>query len=340
MIAITKIDMDLVRGGRTPSVKLMCEDKLSRAMQICLHADGEAFALPEDCKVLVRYSKPDGTGGSYDTLPDGSAAWSIAENQVTVMLAPQVCNVAGKVKLTVTLISGEKELNCFTVYLDVKGHGKALEESENYVYLTGYLPQPVAAKEGQYLRIAAVDACGKVTAVETAAVEAMPGYVRSEAERLAEVVQSRQSGETLTLLACADLHHSAVHSYAARMAESITHAGQAMGILRQQVHLDGAAMLGDLVWDGGETAQEALGAMRFVNGAIADGFSGLPNFRTRGNHDCVAKAEDGLTDGQIFANIGAYNTGAVYDPENRTGGYCYRDFGEQKIRVVCINTRG
>jgi len=224
------------------------------------------------------------------------------------------------------------------VYLDVKGHGKALEESENYVYLTGYLPQPVAAKEGQYLRIAAVDACGKVTAVETAAVEAMPGYVRSEAERLAEVVQSRQSGETLTLLACADLHHSAVHSYAARMAESITHAGQAMGILRQQVHLDGAAMLGDLVWDGGETAQEALGAMRFVNGAIADGFSGLPNFRTRGNHDCVAKAEDGLTDGQIFANIGAYNTGAVYDPENRTGGYCYRDFGEQKIRVVCINT--
>lgn len=341
MIITTQINMDLIRAEKTPTVRLVCDDKLSRAVRLNLFADGEAIELPASCTALIRYGKSDGTGGSYDTLPDGSKAWSTEGNAVTVALAPQVCNVAGKVKLTVTLIEGERELNCFTVYLDVQNHvGKGME-SDNYVYITGYLPQPGGAEVGQYLKIAGVDEAGRVIAVEAAEVEmskveTVPEYVRSEAQRLAAVVQSRQNDGTLSLLACSDLHYSQVHAYAQQMGESVLHAGQGMGILRRQVHLDGAAMLGDLVWDGGETAAQALAAMRFANEAIADAFTGLPNFRTRGNHEGAYKAETTLTDAQVFTNVLAYNDGSVVG--DRLGGWCYRDYGDRKIRVVCINT--
>ena len=341
MIITTQINMDLIRTEKTPTVRLVCDDKLSRAVQLNLFADGEAVELPKNGKVLVRYGKPDGTGGSYDTLPDGSKAWSIEGGAVTVALAPQMCNVPGKVKLTVTLLDGEKELNCFTVYLDVQGHVGEPEESEDYIYITGYLPQPGAAAVGQYLQVAGVDAKGRVTAVkaaevETANAEAVPEYVRSEAQRLAALAQSRQNGGTLSLLCCSDLHYSGVHAYAAQMGESVLHAGQGMGIVSRQMHLNGAAMLGDLVWDGGEAAFEALEAMRFANEAIADAFTGLPNFRTRGNHEGAYKADTALTDAQIFANVAAYNDGAVVG--DRLGGWCYRDYADRKIRVVCVNT--
>ena len=341
MIITTQINMDLIRAEKMATVRLVCDDKLSRAVRLKLFADGEAIELPASCTVMVRYGKPDGTGGSYDTLPDGSKAWSIEGNAVTVALAPQVCNVAGKVKLTVTLLDGEQELNCFTLYLDVQGHVGEPGESDNYVYLTGYLPQPGAAEVGQYLKIAGVDEAGRVIAVEAAEVETpevetVPEYVRSEAQRLAALAQSRQNGGTLSLLCCSDLHYSGVHVYAQQMGESVAHAGQGMGIVRKQMHLDGAAMLGDLVWDGGETAQQALEAMRFANEAIADAFSGLPNFRTRGNHECIYKTEGGLSDAQIFANVAAHNEGATFG--DRLGGWCYRDYADRKIRVVCINT--
>ena len=70
MIITTQINMDLIRAEKTPTVRLVCDDKLSRTVQLNLFADGEAVELPKNGKVLVRYGKPDGTGGSYDTLPD------------------------------------------------------------------------------------------------------------------------------------------------------------------------------------------------------------------------------------------------------------------------------
>ena len=336
MIITTQINMDLVRPEKTVTVRLVRDDKLTRAVQLRLFADGEAVVLPANCHVLVRYGKPDGTGGSYDTLPDGSKAWQIAGNAVTVTLAPQACNVAGKVKLSISLLAGDKELNCFAVYLDVQGCVEETEESGNYVYLTGYLPQPGGAAVGQYVKVAGVDAQGRVTAVEAADMEAVPSFVTQEAQRLAAVVQGRQHGGTLSLLCCGDAHYSGVHPMSAQMSQSVRHAGQGMAALRKQVHLDGAAMLGDLVWDGGETAQQGLEAMRFVSNAEAEAFSGMPNFRTRGNHDCMAQSERVLTDGEIFANVGIYNDGAVMG--DRMGGWCYRDYPDRKIRVVCLNT--
>lgn len=168
-------------------------------------------------------------------------------------------------------------------------------------------------------------------------VDDIPDYVRTEAERLTKVVQSRKNANTVTFIACSDLHHSYEISTAAQQDASLLHLGQAMSVVREQVQIDFAAMLGDTVWDHGESVDNALKSMRYVNSCLHTGFNGIPNFRTRGNHECLYNG-DGLSDTQIFANIFAFNSGANYDPDNRLGGYCYRDFEDYKLRVVCVNT--
>ena len=165
--------------------------------------------------------------------------------------------------------------------------------------------------------------------------ESIPDYVRTEAERVAKVVQSRQNADTITFIAASDFHYSSKVSNAAQQKESLTYMGQAMELIRKMVHVDFTVSCGDMVWDSGETVDEAMAAMRFVSECLQ---SGAKDFRARGNHDCLYSNSTGLTDAQIFANVGAWNSGAQYDPDNRLGGYCYRDFDGVKIRVICLNS--
>ena len=168
--------------------------------------------------------------------------------------------------------------------------------------------------------------------------DSIPDYVRNEAERVAKVVQSRQNANTITFLACSDIHYSLLASNTAQQIKSITHLGQAMKLIREKVHIDFAAMLGDMFWDGGETSEQALSAVRFVHSCLYDGFLGIPNFFARGNHDNGYNSGIMFSNNQIYANVGIYNTGAVYDGANRVAGYCYRDFEDQKLRVICLNS--
>lgn len=344
MIVKHRIKMDLAGSAVTPCLDVMQDDRYSRDLEIHLYSGCAELSLPADCTAMIRYRKADGRGGAYDTLPDGTAAWSISGNVVRAALAPQVCTAAGMVSLTVSLIQGEAQLSCFEVKLNVRKNPVGNYESESYVNITGFLPQVAQGRVGQYLKVAAVDAAGRVTALETADLTLSaggsnaPDFVAAEANRVAERVQRHQNGDTVTFLACSDLHHSAYISTAAQQLESLTHCGQAMGLLREWIHIDFAAMLGDLVWDSGETPDAAKAAMRTVNQALAKGFAGIPNFRARGNHDCLYSGAEGLTDSEIFANVGAFNVGAEYDAANRAGGYCYRDFPDRKLRVICINT--
>lgn len=472
MIVKHKIDMDLVRREILPCINAVQDDKYSRDLVISLYENGLVFTPDEDCAVLVRYRKPDRTVGIYDTMPDGTLGWSIAGNVVTVALAPQVCTVPGSVELTVALLKGQMELSCFSMQLLVQPRPQCCMKSENYLHVTGFLPQPVKAEVGQYLVVSGVDEQGRVTGVEAVSPGAVTGgtcyvrisvsqtsgeyeadktvaeleaalqaecavicyaegyyylllridgdgtwvfggrmadgstmtirvsgdgvemeteeapntepdipetlpnpfkltftgavsgeydgssavtvnipagsetvgdstvasYVAEEAERVAAVVQGHQNENTISFLACSDIHYSESVSTAAQQAQSLLHCTQGMGLLRKLAHMDFGAMLGDMIWDGGESAADAMAAMRKVNRNLADAFGNLPGFYARGNHDCLYSDDTGLTDEQIFANVGARNTGAVYDSANRLGGYCYRDFESQKLRVICINT--
>lgn len=341
MTVTHRIKMDLTGNATTPCLDVMQDDRYSRNLEISLFAGIREFLPPADCTVQIRYRKADGCGGVYDTLPDGMQAWRISGNKVTAALAPQVCTVPGEVQVSVSLLDGDAQLSCFEIRLQVRRCPQGDFESRPYFHVTRFLPQVPDARPGKYLRVADVDDRGRITALETADPEwtgALPEYVTREAKRVAAAVQSHQNADTVTFLACSDLHYSEYVTTAAQQAKTLTHCGQAMGLLRQLLHIDFAAMLGDMVWDSGESAEAALEAMRTVNRHLAAGFSGIPNFRARGNHDCLYSDAVGLTDGQIFANIGAFNGGAEYDAENRLGGYCYRDFPDRKLRIICINT--
>lgn len=521
MVVTHKLDMDLVKWETRPPIEVMQDDKYSRDLQLRLLVNGVSYEPPEGCTVLVRYRKESGAKGAYDTMPDGTQAWSLSGNVLTVALTPEVCTTAEEVTVTVALLYGKAELNCFTLQLDVKEGTGAVPAVREYVNITTYLPQPKQAAPGQYVRIAATDAKGNVTRLETVDkidhgqlgsrnqvdqhtmgaitgledalaeklsaadlapavedalaaakasgefdgapgpqgeqgpqgetgpqgpggetgpegpagadgkdgadgknglsmysttedskiaddvfmldnialkgrdlqlgdllltpsgrvytvtglslsvidavytatlqgpqgeqgetgpqgppgsagadgkdAETIPDYVVEEAERVATVVQGHQNANTFTFLACSDPHCSLVQPDAAQITESITHMGQAMGLLRKCLNIDFAVYLGDTIYSSEEGVDGALELMRFFSGCIADGFRGIPNFRVRGNYENLSSAEVKVTDTQIYTNIGIHNRGAVFDSANRESGYCYRDFEDWKIRVVLVN---
>lgn len=175
MIITHKITMDLTRREKTPCIDVMQDDKYSRDLQIRLRANGTVCALPADCSVLVRYEKENKHRGVYDTMPDGSKAWSIAGDAITVRLAPQVCTAPGRVRLMITLLRGTAELSLFSVNLNVHRQLEGNFVSEDYVSIERFVPQPEKAVVGQYLKVLAADENGRITALETA--EAADGEV-------------------------------------------------------------------------------------------------------------------------------------------------------------------
>ena len=143
MIATHKITMDLARniGKYIPPIDVMQDDKYSRDIEFTIKSDGSDLILSNHT-ALIRFKKADGTGGNYDTLPDGNPAYSIEGNVVTISLAPQVCTAVGKVELSVAIISssGKSYLHTFSVTLNVRKNPGLQPFSENYLKITGAVP--------------------------------------------------------------------------------------------------------------------------------------------------------------------------------------------------------
>ena len=90
--------------------------------------------VPEGVSIAVRYAKPDKTKGYYDTMPDGTAAWSAWDNHIAVMLAPQMMTVDGAVMAQVEMIRETKLLATFTIQVHVNANPAiGAIKSTNYV---------------------------------------------------------------------------------------------------------------------------------------------------------------------------------------------------------------
>lgn len=169
MIVTHTIIMDLADRGSCPRIDVIQDDKYSRNLAVSLMMGDVPWVIPKGTSVLIRYCKSDGVGGEYDTLPDGTAAWSAAENVLTLALAPQVLTVPGTVMVAAELIRGEHILSTFAMHIHVRQRIKGnTQESEAYYNIMGFLPGPRNAGVGQFLRISQVDEQGNVLAVEGA----------------------------------------------------------------------------------------------------------------------------------------------------------------------------
>lgn len=169
MVITHKLKMNMEEEV-TQRLEMPLGDVSTRSIEMLLYLRQSPWTIPEGVTVLIRYQKPDGTTGEYDTMPDATAAWSVAGNVLTVAVAPQVLTAAGNVALYAEMYLEEKVLHTFVVEIGVRApfvmHRGTGEASENYYYVTNVLRGPVMAQPGQLLAVEEVDASGRVTKVE------------------------------------------------------------------------------------------------------------------------------------------------------------------------------
>ena len=169
-----KIRIDLANQGGLDflsTIHAVQGDAYSRLVAFELYNGGEKYTPPEGTTAIVRYRKEDGTRGNYDVLPDGSSAYTINGNMLTVALAPQLCIVPGLVQLAVGLISGNAEINTFSVRLVVQPNPGITYQSESHLKLAGTVADS-GWEPNMYL---GTDADGNVTALGTDKTLTQPG---------------------------------------------------------------------------------------------------------------------------------------------------------------------
>ena len=167
----------------------------------------------------------------------------------------------------------------------------------------------------------------------------IPDYVKAEALEVAKKVEAVRTSDSIVFIAASDAHQL---DTSADIVNGNLHAGMAMKALAYILPgIDFACYLGDYT-AGSATTTLAEGRQHFaeINADIDEAFSGIPQFRTLGNHDSLqySKAQNGsvLSASELYELCGSYNKGAVMG--STTQGYCYRDFKIKKLRVICLNT--
>lgn len=142
MITTNKINVFLHENG--PYQIDAVQGDTARVLELALYAGSEEWTIPDGTCVQIRFHKPDGTGGIYDTLPNGKAAFRIEGNRVLCALAPQVLTVSGEVEAQVLLIWSDGEVATFTILIRVqKDPSVGTLESEDFVNLSEWVSSQV-----------------------------------------------------------------------------------------------------------------------------------------------------------------------------------------------------
>lgn len=187
MVITHNITIDLSRMNVVPVLQMVQSDQYSRDIVFSLTLDGASWDIPSNTTALVRYRKRDGTGGSYDTMPDGNKAYTIGTGKVTVKLAPQVLTVPGIAELSVALVNGKEYLHTFPLKIDVQRNPGLAATSENYFKVIG----AVASSGWEPNRYLGTDENGNVVAVSASGGGGTGGAGMTEEER-AQLTQNTQ----------------------------------------------------------------------------------------------------------------------------------------------------
>lgn len=149
---IASLKVDLLDPGAPQIIHAVQDDSNSRKIAFSIYAGGVQWAVPDGTLVTVRYKKPDGTAGFYDTLPDGSTpAATIDGNVVTVALVPQAFTVLGNVPVQIKLYdSAGTSIATFAVVMHVSANvvsDAEIVSSDYYSVLTKQIADALAAAE-------------------------------------------------------------------------------------------------------------------------------------------------------------------------------------------------
>lgn len=158
------IHMDLLGAEPIPTLDMMQYDQLSRQVDMALFCGQEAFQIPQDAGVLIHYVRGNGESGVYDSMSDGTRAWSISGNRLTIAIAPEVLLYEGTAAVSARLTLGTRTLNTFTFLIQIHKGMPSGQVSGSHK-LCWYLSAPPVAAQGQLLAVASVDENGVITEV-------------------------------------------------------------------------------------------------------------------------------------------------------------------------------
>lgn len=167
----------------------------------------------------------------------------------------------------------------------------------------------------------------------------IPNYVKDEALAVSEKVKAVLKSDSIVFLAVSDFHHAGeqTDNWQTNINAGNLHACMALKALAYVLpEIDFACMLGDITF-GSKTTTEALlkSQIAEINGWLDEAYKGIPQFRTVGNHD-TGEYSTLVGAEYLFSAIGKYCEGATYGSTEY--GYCYRDFADKKLRVICLNS--
>lgn len=174
----------------------------------------------------------------------------------------------------------------------------------------------------------------------------IPNYVKQEVLRVINLVDSVRKPDSIVFPAMSDSHHCGPQddtSWQTNTNIGNLHAVQAAKIMSYILSMDFWCHLGDLTFGHGTTTSEWLHSqLEEMTDWLDEAQKGIPTFMSLGNHDTGMYAVNEGTETELesvdylFSIFGARCEGAVYGSTEY--GYCYRDFDNKKLRVICLNS--
>lgn len=171
------VDLNLSASVMPPVLNMAQYDANSRTIVATLWDGTNEFTVPSGSVVMVRFGKPDNTGGLYDKTESGEAI-TYSGNVVTAPVATQMLSVSGKVQADIEIYqSGATEQAsvklatfCFTVNVEKAAYPDAEIISSDYYNIVA--AQIAAAIEAGAKGDAAIAAAETATAAAETATNA------------------------------------------------------------------------------------------------------------------------------------------------------------------------
>lgn len=198
---IASLKVDLLDPGAPQVIHAVQDDSNSRSVAFSLYAGGAQWVVPDGTLVTVRYKKPDGTAGFYDTLPDGSTpAATIDGNVVTVALVPQAFTVCGNVPVQIKLYnSAGASIATFAIVMHVSANvvsDAEIVSSDYYSVLTKQIAEVLAAAEGIPGQVSAAQEAAEQAASSASAAEGSATAAAGSASAASTAARQAQTAAT------------------------------------------------------------------------------------------------------------------------------------------------
>ena len=108
MEIIQKVDLNLSFRGIPPKLSMVQGDSNTRIIQAQLWDGANPYTIPTGSAVMMRFRKPDGTGGLYDKTEGGQSV-TVSGSTATVPVATQMLTVDGVVMAEVDIYAAGED---------------------------------------------------------------------------------------------------------------------------------------------------------------------------------------------------------------------------------------